>query len=173
MTITGATFRGIGAIFGLGQPRPASEPAVGDSAAASALPLPDPRMGLQQRSLRSSNLLTGARRPFSMNLNLSIDRTRPLPGESEAPPGRSSIRFSTAFSPTRFWGVSWSTQYNVTDAEFESQMVSLQRDLHDWRAGFNFVRNPNGNFAFYFSIHLIDLPDIKADYNQTSITREP
>ena len=172
VTITGATFRGIGAIFGLGEPRSATQRAA-DSAAAPALPPPDPRMGIQQRTLRSSNLLTGARRPFSMNLNLSIDRNRALPGSSVAPPGRSSLRFSTAFSPTRFWGVSWSTQFNITDREFESQVVSLQRDLHDWRAGFNFVRNPNGNFAFYFSIHLIELPDIKADYNQTSITREP
>jgi hypothetical protein len=106
-----------------------------------------------------------------MMLNLNINRNRPLRGsDAPPPPTTSNINFSTSFSPTQFWGVSWSTQYNVTDGSFESQQVSLMRDLHDWRAGFNFVRNPNGNFAFYFSIHLIDLPDIKADYNQTSIS---
>jgi hypothetical protein len=48
-------------------------------------------------------------------------------------------------------------------------VVRLERVLHEWRAGFNFVRNPNGNFAFFFSVYLSDLPDIKFDYNQTSI----
>jgi hypothetical protein len=33
------------------------------------------------------------------------------------------------------------------------------------------VKNPNGNCALYFSIHLIDLPDLKFDYNQTTIQR--
>ncbi len=47
-------------------------------------------------------------------------------------------------------------------------MVRLERDLHEWRAGFNFSRNPNGNFAFYFSIYLTDLPELKFDYDQTT-----
>ena len=49
--------------------------------------------------------------------------------------------------------------------------MRLERVLHEWRAGFNFLRAPNGNFAFYFSVYLSDLPDIKFDYNQTSIER--
>jgi hypothetical protein len=47
-------------------------------------------------------------------------------------------------------------------------VVRLERELHEWRAGFNFVRNANGNFAFYFSIYLTDLPDLKFDYNQAT-----
>ena len=47
-------------------------------------------------------------------------------------------------------------------------LLGLERELHEWRAGFNFVRNPNGNFAFYFSIYLSDLPDLKFDYDQTT-----
>jgi Tat protein translocase TatC len=70
------------------------------------------------------------------------------------------------FSPTPLWGVSWSTQYNVTGGKFESQIVRLERDLHEWRAGFNFVRNPNGNFSLFFSISLTDLPAMKLDYHQ-------
>ena len=31
-----------------------------------------------------------------------------------------------------------------------SQIVSLQRDLHDWRAIFAFTQSPNGSFAFNF-----------------------
>jgi hypothetical protein len=82
---------------------------------------------------------------------------------------RKNLSFSTAFSPTPFWAVSWSSQYNVTEGEFESNVVRLERDLHDWRAAFDFVRNANGNFSVVFSIALISLPDVKVDYNQTSL----
>ena len=81
-------------------------------------------------------------------------------------PDQSNIGFSTTFSPTPLWGVSWSTQYNVTDGTFESQIIRLERELHEWRAAFNFVRNPNGNVSLYFSIALTDLPAMKLDYNQ-------
>lgn len=79
---------------------------------------------------------------------------------------QSNIGFNTTFSPTPLWGVSWSTQYNVTAGTFESQIIRLERELHEWRAGFNFVRNPNGNVSLYFSISLTDLPAMKLDYNQ-------
>ncbi len=79
---------------------------------------------------------------------------------------QSNIGFNTTFSPTPLWGVSWSTQYNVTAGTFESQIIRLERELHEWRAGFNFVRNPNGNVSLYFSISLTDLPEMKLDYNQ-------
>jgi len=79
---------------------------------------------------------------------------------------QSNIGFNTTFSPTPLWGVSWSTQYNVTAGSFESQIIRLERELHEWRAGFNFVRNPNGNVSLFFSISLTDLPAMKLDYNQ-------
>jgi hypothetical protein len=79
---------------------------------------------------------------------------------------QSNIGFNTTFSPTPLWGVSWSTQYNVTAGTFESQIIRLERELHEWRAGFNFVRNPNGNVSLFFSISLTDLPAMKLDYNQ-------
>lgn len=103
---------------------------------------------------------------FTANFNYSLSRQRTDRGNE-----RQSLGFSTSFAPTPFWSVSWSSQYNITDGEFESQTVRLERVLHEWRAGFNFVRNPNGNFAFFFSVYLSDLPDIKFDYNQTSIER--
>jgi hypothetical protein len=74
-----------------------------------------------------------------------------------------------SFAPTTFWSVRWNTQYNITDGRFESHQLQLERDLHDWRAGFNFVRNANGNFALYFNVYLLSLPDIKFDYNQTTL----
>ena len=104
---------------------------------------------------------------FSANFNYSLARSRPVPGVA-ATPDRQSLGFSTNFSPTAFWSLSWSSQYNITDGAFESQVVRLERDLHEWRASFNFTRNPNGNFAFYFSIYLTDLPELKFDYDQTT-----
>lgn len=111
----------------------------------------------------------GTNRNFSANFNYSLSRSRPEPGFTAEP--QQSLGFSTAFAPTPFWTVSWSTQYNITESRFESQTVRLERVLHEWRAGFNFVKAPNGNFAFFFSVYLSDLPDIKFDYNQTSIER--
>ena len=89
-----------------------------------------------------------------------------LPGLSTT---QSSIGLNTSFSPTPFWSVTWSTQYNATLGRFESQQVQLTRDLHDWRAQFNFVKNANGNYALYFSVFLLSLPDLKFDYNQTTL----
>jgi hypothetical protein len=104
-----------------------------------------------------------------MNFNYQLTRSRPS-GATTAE-DRQSLGFSTNFSPTPFWSLSWSSQYNITAGEFESQVVRLERELHEWRAGFNFVQNPNGNFAFYFSIYLTDLPELKFDYDQTTIDR--
>jgi hypothetical protein len=96
-----------------------------------------------------------------------LSRVREVPGVI---PGtdQQNLGFSTNFSPTPFWALSWSSQYNITGSRFESQSVRLERQLHEWRAGFSFVRNANGNFAFSFSIYLTDLPDLKFDYNQST-----
>ncbi|HEU4680504.1 MAG TPA: twin-arginine translocase subunit TatC [Gemmatimonadales bacterium] len=110
---------------------------------------------------------SAAGRSFSANFNYTLSRIRPVPG-TETQPDQQNLGFSTNFSPTPFWSLSWTTQFNITDSKFESQQVRLERQLHEWRAGFNFVRNANGNFAFYFSIYLTDLPDLKFDYNQTT-----
>jgi hypothetical protein len=163
------TFRAIGSLFGLGKPpdRAAPAPAPGQTGT-----FPSSVMGaggVQQRTLYATNQLAGARRPFTANVNLTISRTRANLAQDIDQSSNSTIGFSTSFSPTRFWGVTWQTMYNITTKTFDGQIVRLERDLHDWRAGFNFVRNPNGNFALYFSIHLVDLPDLKLDYNQTSI----
>jgi sec-independent protein translocase protein TatC len=164
--LSGRTFRSIGALFGLGStPERTTGPERPEPVPGSYLGAG----GLQQRTLMGSNQLQGARRPFSANINLTISRTRENEARNQPATSNSTMGFSTSFSPTRFWGVSWQTMYNFSDGEFDAHVVRLERDLHDWRAGFNFVKNPNGNFALYFSIHLIDLPDLKFDYNQTTI----
>jgi len=48
-------------------------------------------------------------------------------------------------------------------------VLTLNRDLHDWRATFAFVQSPNGNVVFNFNITLIDQPEIKFDYDQRNL----
>lgn len=114
--------------------------------------------------------LTGAGQGFTANVTYSLSRRRPnpaLPPESQR--SQQNLNVSTIFAPTPLWAVSWQTQYNVTEKRFESHVVRLERDLHDWRAAFNFVRNANGNVAVYFSVYLTDLPQLKLDLNQSSL----
>ncbi|MGH7499168.1 MAG: twin-arginine translocase subunit TatC [Gemmatimonadales bacterium] len=165
--ISGNTFRAIGSIFGLGGK---------EEGAGKKDVVPSSYVAQSGRRTRPGSFysttqapLARAGRNFSANFNYSLSRTRPVVGVLTPPvPDRQSLGFSTNFSPTPFWALSWSSQYNITDGRFESQVVRLERDLHEWRASFNFVRNPNGNFAFYFSIYLTDLPELKFDYDQTT-----
>jgi hypothetical protein len=170
-SITGRTFQQIGSALGLAK-RPAQEtrdqrqPQVG----VGGVPLPgDLRRDL---ILNPNQMYSRGSRPFQTNITIDMSRTRPIfsaDGVRQATTNRSSIGLNTSFSPTRFWGVTWATQYNATDGKFESQQISLSRDLHEWRAAFNFVKSPNGNFAFFFSVFLTDFTAIKFDYNQTTI----
>jgi Tat protein translocase TatC len=164
--ISSNTLRAIGSIFGLG----GKEPAKGrgnDEVPTSYV------VDRGRRSRPSAFYNTGQVPPsrggpgFSANFNYSLSRVRDVPGIPSRT-DQQSLGFSSNFSPTPFWSLSWSSQYNITDGKFESQVVRLERELHDWRAGFNFVRNANGNFAFYFSIYLVALPELKFDYDQTT-----
>jgi hypothetical protein len=164
--ISGNTFRAIGSIFGLGGK---------GGGTGKKEQVPTSYVAESGRRARPGSFssptqapLRRAGRTFSANFNYSLARTRPIPGVLTTTPDRQSLGFSTNFSPTPFWSLSWSSQYNITDGQFESQVVRLERDLHEWRASFNFLRNPNGNFAFYFSIYLTDLPELKFDYDQTT-----
>lgn len=164
--VSGSTIRSIGVLLGLAHRD--STHTVGSTA-----PPQNYVADIRQRSLPGD--FNNANQPelrrgsshFSANFNYSLSRSRP--GLGVAQPSLQSLGFSTSFSPTTFWTASWSAQFNITDGKFESQIVRLERDLHEWKAGFNFVRNANGNFAFYFTIFLTDLPELKFDYNQTTI----
>jgi len=74
-----------------------------------------------------------------------------------------------SFSLTEKWATSWNTSYDFVRHEFAQHMVTLQRDLHDWRAVFAFTQSPNGNFAFNFFIALKAEPDLKFDYNKATV----
>ncbi|HEV8149999.1 MAG TPA: twin-arginine translocase subunit TatC [Gemmatimonadales bacterium] len=173
-SITENTLRAVGSMFGLAkrpsgglQTNPAQDLGVG------GVPRPN--------DIRRSNLLQPVQNlsrggvPFSTNVTLNISRTRSSTaanGTVTKGTNNSSIGLNTRFSPTRFWGVTWATQYNTAQHKFESQQLQLSRDLHEWRASFSFQKNANGNFAFFFSVFLTDFPDINYKYNQTSIRPE-
>jgi hypothetical protein len=70
------------------------------------------------------------------------------------------------FHLTPKWAGSWGTNYDFQAHKFGSQQVSLQRELHDWRAIFAFTQAPNGNFAFSFFIALKAEPDLKFNYDK-------
>ena len=171
-SITGNTLRSIGALFGL-----ASRPADGSLPQAGQVGQPIggvPLPGQVRRSmiLAPSTSLGRGGRPFSARITYSLARIRPLASSAASGLARanlSSIAFTSEFSPTRFWGVTWQTQYNATKGVFESQSIQLTRDLHEWRAAFSFEKAPNGNFSFFFSVFLSDFTDLKFDYNQTTI----
>jgi Tat protein translocase TatC len=183
LSLTSATFRSIGALLGLasnkGPIRPTAAPPI-----ATAGP-----QRFRPGSFSSFNAAAPtAGRGLTANLTWSLSRQRPNGGATVVDPvdpndpfggipillpgtatTQSSIGINTSFSPTAFWSVSWSTQYNATLGRFESQQLQLTRDLHDWRAQFNFVKSANGNYALYFSVFLLSLPDLKFDYNQTTL----
>jgi Tat protein translocase TatC len=166
--VSAATLGSIGSIFGLGGG--SAERSRRDDQVPSSYVVDAGRRNRGSFYNTGQVPFSGGGRSFTANFNYTLSRARPIPGV-ETPRDRQNLGFSTSFSPTPFWSLSWSSQYNITDTKFESQVVRLERELHEWRAGFNFVRNANGNFAFYFSIYLTDLPDLKFDYNQTTFER--
>jgi hypothetical protein len=83
-------------------------------------------------------------------------------------PPQSSMRGSFAFNLTPKWAAQWSTSYDFETGDFADHSVTLQRDLHDWRATFGFNRSPFGNFAFSFFIALKAEPQLKFDYNRST-----
>jgi len=107
----------------------------------------------------------GGPRPWSLSIDYSLVRTRPLP-DQEPPPNRQSVRANLGFKPTENWTVRWRTQYDLEKGEFVDHALSLQRDLHRWSASFQFLKAANGNFMFDFRVHLNDLRDVKFDYRQ-------
>jgi hypothetical protein len=84
-------------------------------------------------------------------------------------PATTSLNGNINFNLTNKWTAAWQTTYDFERHEFASHLVSLQRDIHDWRALFGFSQSPNGNFAFNFSIALKADADLKFDYNRATV----
>jgi len=108
---------------------------------------------------------------WNVQLNYSLRRTRPLRGGIPVTEvdGNQQLSGSLTFMPTRNWAVSWYTDYSISDSKFGTHVLNFKRDLYRWQANFDFRRAPNGNTSFSFSVHLMDLPDLKADYNRSDL----
>jgi len=110
--------------------------------------------------------------PWSLGLNYSLTRIRRSPADSlpgSYRSGNSQLGGTLTFQPTRNWAVSWQTDYSTTTGEFSAHRINLKRDLYRWQANFDYILSPNGNTSFAFSVHLIDLPDLKADYQERNL----
>jgi len=96
-----------------------------------------------------------------------------LPGSTiYLTPATTSLNSDLRFNLTERWAASWSTGYDFEAHNFASQIVSLQRDLHDWRAIFAFTQSPNGSFAFTFNVSLKAEPELKFDYHKATYRNE-
>jgi hypothetical protein len=84
-------------------------------------------------------------------------------------PATTALNSDISFNLTEKWSTHWTTTYDFERRQFASQNVQLQRDLHDWRAIFGFTQSANGNFSFNFTIALKAEPDLKFDYNRTTV----
>ncbi|MFL5482690.1 MAG: twin-arginine translocase subunit TatC [Gemmatimonadaceae bacterium] len=83
-------------------------------------------------------------------------------------PTTQNINSSFNFHLTQNWAGTWGTNYDFESKKFGAHTVTLQRQLHDWRAIFGFTQAPNGNFAFNFFIALNAEPDLKFNYDRAT-----
>lgn len=174
--VTPATLRGLAGIVGLRHHAPAPPPAPvaapppgtpGQGAGGAPPPPPPPLFGGPQSYLSPPG---GGGQSFSLTLALSSTRIRPgSAGALTSQAGREQLSMNLAFRPTERWQAGWTTVYDLVTRQFGEHYVRLERDLNRWHASFAFVKSPNGNFAFTFSVALLDQPDIKFDYEQQTL----
>ena len=105
---------------------------------------------------------------WQASLDYSLIRRRP---EEPAGENNQMLRGNVSFQPTEHWSVRWSTGYSFTAGEFSDHVLTLTRDLHEWQANFDFIKAQNGNFALQFRVQLMDIPDLKLDYDQRTDAR--
>lgn len=181
MSISGSTFRDIGRLLGLVGPDTARGKRRGSTGAPAPSLAPPSPFGINQGGFGGAGAFGSAGGgPFQANFQLTITRPRPVTitdplggGTLTQPAKQENLTANTSFSPTPFWSVSASSQYDIVANKFASYSVALQRNLHEWKAAFTFTQNANGNFAFFFSIFLTDMPSVKFDYNQTTLQPQP
>jgi hypothetical protein len=83
-------------------------------------------------------------------------------------PPYNNLQSSMNFHLTPMWAGTWTTNYDFQAHKFGNHSVTLQRQLHDWKAIFSFTQASNGNFAFTFFIALTAEPDLKFNYNKST-----
>jgi hypothetical protein len=112
--------------------------------------------------------------PFAFDQCVSSNHGTPPPsqyggGPVIIGPPQINVNGDMRFRLTQKWSTTWASSYDFVQHQFASQVVTLQRDLHDWTSVFAFTRSSNGNFAFTFNIALKPQPDLKFDYSKASV----
>ena len=111
--------------------------------------------------------------PFIYEQCLRQPVSSPIPpspgGVAVQMPNQTNMSGDLRFALTQHWAATWNTNYDFELNKFAAHTVSLQRDLHDWRAIFGFTHSPNGNFAFNFFIALKPQPELKFDYSRATM----
>ncbi|MCZ6917594.1 MAG: putative LPS assembly protein LptD [Gemmatimonadetes bacterium] len=177
-TISGATFARLArAVFG-GEPLEAPGPdelaGVADSLDEEFFaPVPVMAAGRAFQSIESIAGRGQRGRGFTASIRFNDRRSRSDEQTQTfgTPTNNRTFGATMSFSPTRNWSLQWTTDYNLTTKEFGSNALRFERDLQRWRATFAFVQAPNGNFAFNFFVQLIDLTEIKFNYDQRTVNR--
>lgn len=108
---------------------------------------------------------------FNATVNYTLQRVRPIEGVTLPNQTQQNLGLNISFQPTAYWHAMWSTQFDFTGKRFVSQDIQLQRELHDFRATFRYSRTPGGNSQFYLSVAMIAIPELKYDFNRTSLER--
>jgi hypothetical protein len=117
--------------------------------------------------------------PFLYDQCLNNARNNPTAGDSTVnnivggvifrTPPQQSLQANSSFNITQKWSATWSTTYDAVRRQFASNVFGLQRELHDWRASFNFTQSPNGNSLFSFFIALKAQPDVRFPFNRQTV----
>ena len=100
------------------------------------------------------------------NASLSYALTRPRDAARES---SQMVNGTLTLKPTEHWDMSWMTAYDIEESRFNDHTIRLSRDLHRWKANFDFVNAANGNWTFRFEVSLIDNQDLKFDYEQRNL----
>lgn len=164
--VTPTTIRGLASLFGLAaRPQPPPQPAAPAPGDTTRLPAGAPPLYRDPRHppAIAGGLVPGAGRGFTASVAYSSNTGR---ADTVLAPGTRMLNLSMAFQPTSKWTATWQTDFDFATQRFGRHVLQLHRDMRRWQAMFSFVKSPNGNFSFNFSVSLRDQPDIKFDYDQ-------
>ncbi len=128
---------------------------------SSMIPTSQPDMVAEPRSRSDSRV-----GQWSAQLSYALSRPR-----SETATPSQMIQASIRLQPTELWEMSWRTSYDLEQGGFNDHAIRLSRDLHRWRANFDFLQTATGNWSFRFEVSLLDNQDLKFDYQQRNVDR--
>ena len=100
------------------------------------------------------------------NANLSYSLQRPRSDDAQV---SQMLNGTLSLRPTDQWDLSWRTSFDLEEGAFNDHTIRLSRDLHRWRANFDFLQTATGNWTFRFEVSLLDNQDLKFDYEQRNL----